>query len=44
MIYDLLKEHIGYLLKKPRNTVLCWVSDHKDELLKEKIGSGTQVD
>lgn len=43
-IRDLLKEQTGYDLKEPRNTVLCWVADIGDELVSEKMGSGTQVD
>ena len=44
MIRDLLKEQTGYDLKEPRNTMLRWVADIRDELVSEEMGSGTQVD
>lgn len=44
MIRDLLKQRTGYLLKEPRNTVLRWVADRRDELVEEEMGSSTQVD
>lgn len=40
---DLLKECTD-LLKEPRNNVLRWVADRRDDHVKEEMGSGTQVD
>lgn len=32
------------MLKKPRNIVLWWVADYRDELIQEEIDSSIQID
>lgn len=44
MIRDLLKQHTGYLLKNPRNTVMRWIADRGNEFVAEEMGFRTQVD
>lgn len=44
MISDILKQHTGYELANPCQTVTRWVKAIIDELVEEEMGSGTEVE
>ena len=44
MIGELLKQKTGYKLVHPMQTVIRWVKARIDELVEEKMGSGTEVE
>lgn len=44
MISDILKQQTGYHLVNSQQTVTNWVKAQIDELVEEKIGSGTKVE
>lgn len=44
MISDILKQQTGYHLINPQQTVSNWVKAQIDELIKEEMGSGTEVE
>lgn len=44
MISELLKQHTGYDLMHPQQTITRWVKARIDELVEEEMGSGTEVE
>lgn len=44
MTSDILKQQMGYHLVNPQQTVSNWVKAQIDELVEEKMGSGTEVE
>lgn len=44
MISNLLKNHTGYELVNPGQTVARWVKTQINELVEEEMGSGTEVE